>query len=286
MKRPVSSLAALLALAGALTLINPTPVAAELLQFYIGSDGRAIIPTGTYSNLANPNFGRLTFLYAHTYPTNPANNHYHGIGVYSLTGPTNALGTNNTSGNRRIPETFSSQPPLPMTLMSTGAYAGKLVQQYDAGLEYSLPIWKSVATLDGFAPSSGEYVLFNSGGNAPVGRWTNYNTGSLIALELLSITPGLNIGVATNFNVLVNPGDLFTLGAGDSFVFEPHFWTDASSPIGTYSAEFRLKDLNGLKGDSGTFAFDFAVVPEPSTWALMSLGTAGLGLLSWRRRRH
>jgi hypothetical protein len=276
----------MLTLAGALTLLNLTPASAQLLEFYIGSDGRATIPTGTYSGLANPNFNRLTFLYAHSYPTNPSLNHYHGIGVYSLTGPTNALGTNSTSGNRRIPEVSSGQPPLPMTLMSTGAYSGKLVQQYTAGLDYSLPVWKSVSTLDGFAPGTGEHFMFNSGGTAPVGRWTNYNTGSLLALELLSITPGLNIGVATNFNVLINPGDLFTLGAGDSFVFEPHFWTDAASPIGTYSAEFRLKDLNGFKGDSGTFAFDFAVVPEPSTWALLSLGTVGFGLLGWRRRRH
>ena len=36
---------------------------------------------------------------------------------------------------------------------------------------------------------------------------------------------------------------------------------------------------------SGTFTGTMtAVVPEPSTWALMALGFAGLGLASWRRR--
>ncbi len=59
----------------------------DLFQYYVGRDVRPTMVGGAYDGLPNPNFNRVTFLYAHTYPADPANNHYHSKGTYSYTGP-------------------------------------------------------------------------------------------------------------------------------------------------------------------------------------------------------
>ena len=62
----------------------------------------------------------------------------------------------------------------------------------------------------------------------------------------------------------------------------------ASSPAGTYVA---FEDLTFPNSDfnyfDDTFVFNVvASVPEPSTWAMMILGFAGLGFVGCRRKRH
>ena len=57
------------ALGGALLALTAPAVQAfdpAIASYFIGVDGQAIIPTGTYAGLPNPNHQRLTFLYAHT----------------------------------------------------------------------------------------------------------------------------------------------------------------------------------------------------------------------------
>jgi PEP-CTERM motif len=52
---------------------------------------------------------------------------------------------------------------------------------------------------------------------------------------------------------------------------------------------FRAGGTVTMSGQSGTLTYDFtpavAAVPEPSTWAMMTLGFAGLGLLGYRKTR-
>ncbi len=55
----------------------------EGIGFYVGVDGLASVTSGTFAGLANPNAGRLTFLFDH-------GNHFHGIGAYSYTGTVTA----------------------------------------------------------------------------------------------------------------------------------------------------------------------------------------------------
>jgi hypothetical protein len=272
---------ALRALLFALVASPTSWAAAELQNFYIGRDGREVLTSGAYAGLPNPNHGRLTFLYAHTYPDTPGNNHYHGIGAYSYTGDVGSPTVNSTNANNRIPETHTGQAPLTL-VPGSGPWAGKLVSQETAEHYSDLQI-RSVWDLSSAGAGSPEEILFNSSG----GRWSSSLEGAEVWLELISKSPGLHIGAGAAAEILSNPGDQHLLGPGNSLDFLPVFWTEADAAPGAYSAQFRLHDLGAAGGrtpfdSSGNFHFDFAVVPEPTALWLAAVGAVGLA--TGRRR--
>lgn len=236
------------------------PVSAAPVLFYTGLDSLTALTSGPYVGMPNPNAGRLTLLLNH-------GDHFHAIGGYSYSGPAAASVVNPTSSNNRVPEPSSAEPPLPLSA-GTGVYGGKLVNKSGPS-EYSDIDFASTNELAGFAPDSPEQTLLNSSG----GRWSSSVSGAVIALELLSITPGLNVGTATNMNIFSNGGS-YPIGSGNDIDFTPVFWTDATAPLGPYSATMRLVDMrtSGALLPSGEFTFDFAAVPEPTTVALMGAG--------------
>jgi hypothetical protein len=276
----ISHVLALVAMLFVATAAQAVPVHPE---YYVGIDNRPNVIGGAYNGLPNPNFNRLTFLFAHTDMNNPSTNHFHGIGTYSYTGPASSPTVLSTNSNNRIPETFTGIPPLPLT-PGTGVHAAHLVT-HPTGEEYSDLTTKSVQALSGFPPGSPEHFLFNSSG----GRWSSPLTGSMIAYELVSLSPGLHVSNEMGVEILRNVGDTYAVGDGDNFTFMPTLWTEDSAPVGTYSATFRLLDF-GMAGGrtpfgpSGTFNFDVQVAPEPSTWVLLMLGAGALVVMSRRRR--
>ena len=142
----------------------------------------------------------------------------------------------------------------------------------------------STQSLAGFAPGSGEAVLFG----ASSGRWDSAYEAAHLHIELISLTPGLNIGDAGALNIGLNaPGaELHLTDPGtenNSFGFTPVLWTDASAAPGIYEAKIRFFDEDGTYGDSGIVTLRTEVVPEPST-AIALLGGIGM-LLAQRRRR-
>lgn len=256
----------------------------EGIGFYIGIDSLATIASGTYAGLANPNYGRLTFLFDH-------GNHFHGIGAYSYTGLASAPVINGTNANNRIPETYARIPPLSGTLALTagsGAFAGKWVSgvldEDTDHHEYSYLGMSSIQSLSGGEAGSAESVLFNSSN----GRWNAALDGVQVALKLEYITPGLKVAANGDMD-LFDSGNLYLLGAGNSFDFLPTFWTDGSATPGNYSVQFSLVNLgsNTSVRDSGTFYIDFSVpapVPEPESWALFAGGLLVLSQIARRRR--
>jgi len=250
---------------------------ADGIGIYVGVDARTTVPTGALAGLPEPNFGRLTFLYDH-------GDHFHGIGAYSYTGAAPHPGVRDTNSNNRLPETFSMEPPLPLT-PGTGLYAGKLRSDVGAS-EYSYLGVASIQTLAGFPAGSTETILLNSSG----GRWASSLAGVTVGLKLLSATPGLHVGTASVSNLFAG-SDTILLGLGNSFEFKPVYWVDATAPVGKYSAEFKLVNLNPTSpyGDSGRFYLDFGVaaapVPEPETYALMICGIAMVGFALRKRQR-
>lgn len=253
-----------------------TPVAdAAFVSYYVGLDSLTTIASGTYAGLSNPNHNRLTFLYAHVFPDTPASNHYHSKGIYRYTGDNLGEGLTATeiSPTNYLPE--GTLPPLDLSFSSGGLHDGKLVSAGQSGNSFSSLTIEDTGALSGFAPGSGEDVLFNSS----TGRWNGALTGADVHLQLVSLSAGLNVGSATTLNLFVNPGD--ELHLDESFSFTPLFWTNADAAPGLYTAQFKLTDESGTFGDSGTFEFRFNVVPEPSSALLGAFGA--LALL--RRRR-
>jgi len=259
----------------ALATLLACPADAAFVSYYVGVDGLATIASGTYAGLSNPNHNRLTFLYAHVYPDTPSSNHYHSKGIQVYSGPNLGEGmtTIGTSSSNYVPE--GALPPLDLSFASGGLYDGKLVSAMQSGNAFSALTLEDTGKLAGFAPGSGESVLFNSSG----GRWNGPLTGADVHLELVSLTSGLNVGNSTTLNLFLNPGD--NLHLDESFSFTPQFWTDANAAPGLYTAQFKLTDESGTFGDSGVFEYRFNVVPEPSSALLGALGV--LALL--RRRR-
>lgn len=240
---------------------------AQMVNLYVGIDGRMVFPSGTYAGKNNPNGGRLTLLYAHHYPYGQfAGNHYHGIGGYTLTGPADNPVTGDTSAGNRIPEVYTTLPGITLVPDTNAVWAGKLISKKHIE-HYSDFRFRSVHSLASFGVGSSEYVMFNSS----AGTRTNLLTDATIALELVSKSAGLNIADTNGAAILTNVGDRQVIGDGNDATFEflPVFWVDANATPGTYNVEFRLVDTNVANGrapipSSGRFYFDFTVPAVPS----------------------
>jgi hypothetical protein len=149
----------------------------------------------------------------------------------------------------------------------------------ESGEHYSDLTLYSIAQLAGDAaadPTSPEAYMYNSN----VGYTNTPMTGLNLGLEIVSMSPGLNLGLEG----LNAPGQVLALGMESSLPIEPVFWTDSGSAPGVYSASLRLIDQMGTFQPSGTFHLDFAVVPEPSTAAIMLCSAVVLASRAVRRR--
>lgn len=234
---------------------------------YVGIDGRQTLNSGVYNGLPNPNFGRLTYLYAHVYPDTLPNNHYHGIGAWTYLGAANAAVATNSNAGNRIPETYTALPPLTLVNATPNfpAYTNRLVS-LKTEEHYSdtrlLPTWD----LRQYPTNTAEWFMFTSS----AGTRTNSMANVKAALELVSKTTGLSIGVSTNVNMLVNPGDRLVLGEGNLWEAFPLYSVTNTAAPGTYTATLKLVDLNAVNtatNESGIFHLDFRV-PEAPTLAI------------------
>lgn len=258
-----------------LTSIAVSVYAQDQNTFYIAIDGRNPLAHGMYTGLENPNLGSLTLAYAHWNYENPAINHFHPIGVASYEGPIESPTVTSTNANNRIPETYTEQAPISLQ-PGTGDLEGLLVSG-ENGEYYSNMTFYSIHDMAPAEAGSPVAIMYNSSGGG-------YAAGSLdgmnLAIELISMTPGLYLGLEQ----LSEPGDQLVIGGVDDLPFEPIFWTNGDAAPGAYSAEFKLVDLSGTFPSSGAINFDFAVVPEPTGFGL-AMGAGFLGAVLLRRRR-
>jgi hypothetical protein len=153
-------------------------------------------------------FNHLTFLFAHPSPDTPASNHYHSKAIVTYTGPN--LGASTAvirSTSNFVPE--GTTPPIKLSA-GTGIFAGKLVSNpytnpADPTYESSfLTIGDTQRLVDAQPenysvgpPASGEYVMHNSS----AGRWNSNPRAAHLHAEIISLTPGLNIGNASTLSL-------------------------------------------------------------------------------------
>lgn len=253
--------------------VEPQPGAAgDMANFYVGIDTLPLVRFGPFTGQPNPNQNRLVFLYAHVFANNILNNHYHAIGAYEYSGPTNAPVTVPTNSNNRLPETFTAQPPLTL-VPGGGRFVGKLTSAKTAEPYSDLRI-RSVHTLrqritatttNDFGFGSPQHALFVSNVGGRTGRLDNV----VVAMELVDKSPGLHIGTPFQVEVLKNPGDRVVLGDGNGFEFLPVVWTEADAAPGRYHYRFKLVDVSTAPGhtpvpESGIVTFDFQVAAAPA----------------------
>lgn len=270
------SLSTLSVITGLVIALAPASEAV-IHSYYVGVDGQQTIPTGEFAGQANPNYNRLTFLYAHPNETSPASNHYHSKGVYRYQPGSAASPVIEINPGNYLPE--GTNPPLSL-VAGSGFYSDKLVVLADAGNHFSHFEIAGTDDLASYAAGTPEHFMFHSSDD----RWSGSFAGADVHLVLVSLSPGLHVGDATSFDVGLNQaGD--ELHLGEAIQFTPVFWTASDAAEGIYIAQFKLVDETGTFGDSGTFEYRFsnaAAVPEPSI-ALLSGLALTFGLV--RRRR-
>jgi hypothetical protein len=238
-----------------MTTAATRPARAEIREVYIGRDGLSTLASGDYKGLPNPNYGRLTLLYAHGDAAKPETNHYHGIGAYSYTGAVPNQSVLSTNANNKLPEGYTNQAPLSLR-PGAGLYAGRLRTTHDPKEHYSDLSFHSVHELSRAATGTPEHYMFNSSGN----RWSGSLVGSVVWLELVSLSNGLQVGSEQSLDVLATPGQRVALGTGDAIDFKPVLWVAGNAPRGTYAATFKLVDTGPTAfGESGTFSILVAV---------------------------
>jgi len=252
----------------------------------IGRDNRQTLDRGSYAGLPNPNYNRLSLLFPHQHePVSTSG--FHAIGAYSYTGTGSGIATVPTSTNNRLPEISARLSPLPL-FPDNGVFTGKWVSQATEQNIYSDLKIKPLKHLLEDINDPFVAAIYNAGN----GRWNSLlGDEATIALELISITPGLQVADEQG-NDLFDQGNTEFIGQGDDFTFTPKFYVDDTAPSTIYSATFRFVDTNDSNGrtpflPSGTFSFDFqqATIPEPST--LFGLGIVGiLSLCSASRKKE
>jgi hypothetical protein len=228
---------------------------AEPADYFVAVDGLATLPSGTFAGLPNPNFGRLTLLVAHRFAEDPTDNHFHAIGAYTYAslegGPPFII---STSTNNRIPELSTGF--LPLRLHPGAGLHRRHFVSLPTEAEYSNLRIASIQSLADLPPDSPDGILFRSSGM----RWSSRLDGAHVALQRVSLTPGLHASDQRGRPILLER--LLKLGNGNTLALFPTYWTHRLAPVGTYSATLKLVDLRPAEqrfGDSGRFTFDFRV---------------------------
>ena len=130
--------------------------------------------------------------------------------------------------------------------------------------------------------------LWNAGA---LPRWSNadgltvklYATGTDDSLQPLGTLIGDIFPLYTQATLTAAYGTLVgKIGGGDFFAIGTHFSGPANA-----TGELKLYYWDSNNGDNTQFVTaNISAVPEPSTWAMMILGFAGVGFLAYRRRNQ
>jgi PEP-CTERM motif len=107
---------------------------------------------------------------------------------------------------------------------------------------------------------------------------------SFAVLSPSAAVPKLTVAIGTQNLDLSNTFGFVEFIGGDPFAIVA---VDNVAPV-NFSFGGSTYSYSGPNGEAGAGTFSFslaAAVPEPSTWAMMILGFAGIGAMTYRRRK-
>jgi hypothetical protein len=120
----------------------------------------------------------------------------------------------------------------------------------------------------------GGQVTFNGPGNALTIVWGSPNDNNPAATNTVSFYTGANGTGSLIGQVLAS--DLYSNFSNIDNTQDPGFLVSFMTPQTYGSVVFT----------TGSSDFEFAAVPEPSTWAMLGIGFAGLALAGYKRSRR
>ena len=120
----------------------------------------------------------------------------------------------------------------------------------------------------------GGQVTFNGPGNALTIVWGSPNDNNPAATNTVSFYTGANGTGSLIGQVLAS--DLYSNFSNIDNTQDPGFLVSFMTPQTYGSVVF----------STGSSDFEFAAVPEPSTWAMLGIGFAGLALAGYKRSRR
>jgi PEP-CTERM motif len=133
----------------------------------------------------------------------------------------------------------------------------------------------------GTGPDGTTYMSVEGGG-VEMATWAKPQTSLSIYWGSIDGNSNLNTLAITIDGYTLTGADLISLGAlgaGDQGAPADNQWVTIKG----------LGDFTQVAFSSTANAFEFSLgspVPEPSTWAMMGLGFAGLALMGWRKTRQ
>src|ERR1700677_117702 len=143
----------------------------------------------------------------------------------------------------------------------------------------------SAAPLGMGAGPNGTTYMSVEGGGTELATWATPQTSLSIYWGSIDGDAGGN----NNLNSLAITVDGYTLTGGDLVSMGALGLGDQNSPMDNQWVTITgLGDFKQASFSSTNNAFEFSLAsgaPEPSTWAMMGLGFAGLGFMGWRGSR-
>jgi hypothetical protein len=169
------------------------------------------------------------------------------------------------------PPSTTGAPVGPFNGANLGTYT-------NAGSGFTLFLNSAISAWADGSDSFSNFSLWYRASTNSTGSFTQVSAGSITNISgnnWRGFATGVNLGSLTEGNYKI-----------DTYLSRTHSWV-TEGVTNSFTTYLNVGgDTGGTVPSSNFFSADLQVVPEPSTYAMLTLAAAGLGAHMWRRRRR